>query len=108
MGEFHNFFSFLWIFNLFQDQSTMKVTCVLVCLAAIAAMTTAAPQKRLLLDDLAGEGGKILVCEGKLHKEGCTACCESTTWYFDTEKTLCNAGCKILPSQDAYNTTPSN
>merc|ERR1712002_1420339 len=79
---------------------TMKTAILFLCVCL--AYVTAAPQKRVFINDITGEAGKILKCEGEKHEEGCRVCCDNTKWYFDTEKTACNAACNILPDKADY------
>merc|ERR1712168_1152911 len=82
--------------------STIKMKVFVALLAICVAYAAAAPQKRLLLDDLAGETAKILVCEGKLTEEACKQCCKDTTWYVSAEEAACELACNILPDHSQF------
>merc|ERR1711879_795759 len=80
-----------------------------LCIAICIVCATAAPEKRLILDDLAGETGKILVCQGKITEEACKECCGQTVWYVSAEQTACELACNILPNiADYASTTAAN
>merc|ERR1711879_77245 len=67
------------------------------------------PREKTHLDDLAGETGKILVCQGKITEEACKECCGQTVWYVSAEQTACELACNILPNiADYASTTAAN
>merc|ERR1711935_754302 len=93
----------------------MQTTCLLAVFALTLAVAIAAPEKRSnifsdLINGVSGEVGQIITCDGKLHREGCDQCCETTTWYHHAEKDVCHVSCKILPAMSTYDTTmdPTN
>merc|ERR1712243_96326 len=85
--------------------NSYKMKLVLLLVSACVVYAMAAPQKRLIIDDLANEASKILMCEGKLTEEACKKCCDEQTWYVSAEASACKAACNILPDAADYITT---
>merc|ERR1712002_586280 len=92
-------------FSLLQTQDTKSMMKVAILLSLLVVCVVAAPQKRVILGDVADEAAKILKCQGMVYEEACKQCCSDTKFLISGEQAGCQAVCNLLPDRADYDAT---